>query len=561
MKKLFCPFLVILQVLALSACVGGGGGSAVPDAKKPLAPGIFTRSVDLGTTPASNAYPFSHTSRGQYLYTASEVGAAGRLTGLRFRLGDALASPATCANLTVMLGHTNLAGLSVPYSSNLDTGQGSAVTVLDSGTITIPAGDAGTWFDISFQTPFDYNGVDNLVVDITAGSVCSPAVTVQTQTTAAPDSRLFMNLVDGERNMAQFIFTGGDALVRAADRTGGLILPVAMAPGSTGRTQFLLRATDIAGSGPVTGLQFRIPSGLTTAATATYSVTLSLVDAATTSLGSANFADNFGSHAVLVAQDVCVNLPVGTTEWWVPFSGSFTYDGTGNLLVDVTATVVNGFKMVYQNTPTTRVLWSADPSAATGYLGPHALEPRLRFNGGQTLIMPPVPTGFTNLPLGGPASGGQLQSLYRNDLIGTSGRITAVFLRLAAPSTAVALANYKLYMGHTTKTGYSVTDTYASNMDENALVFKGTLNVPAGLRAGDWVRIPLVFPFVYDSAKNLSVLFTTDHGDTGNNVSTRTDADQFASNVVGRLDNSVDSSGTPQAVDDAVMDLKIELQK
>jgi hypothetical protein len=494
-----------------------------------------------------------------------------------------MAANVTCPNTTIKLGHTNVAALVAAFASNVEVGQGSLTTVFNNATLTIPAGATDTWFDVPLTTPFQYNGIDNLVVEITHVTGCSANASMRT-IAAAGSRRAFSSVVDttaGTSELAgvgaevtantapdatqmlmQFVFAGGDNTAIAADRAGAN--GNTFAPASTGRTQFLVLASDIKGSGPVTGIQVKPLSALAVALSGSYKVTLSHVPAATTALASATFATNVGTNATVVANGVAVNVPTGTTEWWIPLNGSFSYDGTSNLLIDVEATVTaGGTSVAYQNAGGNRIMAANTVAAATGALFPRTLEPKLRFHGGQAVVLPATAQNGSAQVLGNGVAG-QVQSLYRNDLLGTSGTIQSVYVRLAPAATpaAATLANYKLYMGHTAKTTYLLADTYASNMTENATVMSGTLTVPAGLKTGDWVKIPLSSPFAYDSSKNLSILFTTDISPAnGNTVSVHGDASQFPSNSVGRNDNSVTSSGTPTWPYDGIIDLKIDLAK
>jgi len=216
---------------------------------------------------------------------------------------------------------------------------------------------------------------------------------------------------------------------------------------------------------------------------------------------------------------------------------------------------------LYQNASGTRILTAAAPTDVTGGLISRGLEPKLRFHGGQLVVVPAAPGSNSTQILGSTftSTGGQIQSLYRNDLIGTSGTINAIYVRMLGASVAAAVPNYKLFMGHTAKTTYVITDTYASNMNENATVFTGTLNVPAGLIAGDWVKIALASPFAYDSTKNLSIFFSSDFAVLGNAVTARQDANQFPVNV--RNDNAVTTSGTPAFTFNGIIDIAVDLSK
>jgi hypothetical protein len=139
------------------------------------------------------------------------------MTALRFRR-TTVSTDTSCPNLTVRLGHTNLTALTTTFASNAETGQGSLVTVINNSSFNIPAGATGTWIDIPLQLPFDYNGVNNLVVDIEKPDACSQDVIVDTQVAASmrlrtPTFGSATGTVDSLRNMAQFAFAGGETKI------------------------------------------------------------------------------------------------------------------------------------------------------------------------------------------------------------------------------------------------------------------------------------------------------------------------------------------------------------
>lgn len=572
-KYAIAALMAVSIAALLVACGGGGGVPAAAPASAQLAVGTFTKQSGT-TVNGNNIYPIASPTmdvKTQHLYYASEVGGSGKITKIRLQLGGANAVAVTCPNVTVTMGQTNLTALTTSFAGNVNTGQGSQVTVLNNAAITIPIGAANSWVDIPLTTPFDYNGVDNLVVGFESTTKCTGqvffnifnaatnrrAVATATDTVAGvAEYNSTTASVDVTQNLMQFVFAGGDDVALAADRSGANLNTIA--PASTGRSQFLILASDINGSGPITGIQFKPSAALAGAATATYKITLSHVPAATTALASTTFASNVGTNPTVVANGVSVTLPVGTTEWWVPLTGSFNYDGTSNLLIDVEATVTAGpFAVAYQNAGGSRIMTAPTTSATTGLIYTRTLEPKLRFNGGQVVVAAAGIIGSSGQPLGGQSPGGQMQSLYTNDVLGTSGSINNVYVRLSTASVATSLTNYKLYMGHTTKQTLLITDSYASNMNENATVMSGTLTIPAGLQAGDWVKIPLSTPFTYDSTKNLSILFTTDVGSANNNmVST-----SIAGSSVGRNDNAVTSSGVPTWSYSSILDLKLDISK
>jgi len=558
----------IFITMLLAGCGGGGGGGG----SSGLATGIFTKTVEVATaTGIHYTEPFSDVDseiRFMFLLTAADIKGNGNVGSVRFKYFSTQAISISCPNTTIKMGATTVTTLSTTFDSNQN--QGSFKTVLNDAVVSIPAGSAGSYFNIDLTTPFEYNGKDNLVVEITRTSACTASQGVITVPSAfngvvkaigAGASTTATGTAQAYSMHMELVFAGGSNIVTAADGTGNNGNTIA--PTSTGRSQFLILASDINGSGPITGIQIRPASTLAAINTATYKVTLSHVPSATTTLTSTTFATNVGTNATVVADGVSVSLPIGTTEWWLPLNGSFSYDGTSNLLIDVEATVSAGATGVaYTNTAGNRIVYALATSATTGFFLPRTLEPKLRFYGGRVLATPQSGIQSSAQVLGS-GSAGQIQSLYRNDILGTSGTIQNVYVRLHTNSTPVAsaLTNYMLYMGHTAKTSYLVTDTYASNMTENAVVMSGTLTVPAGLKPGDWVKIPLSSSFAYDSTKNLSILFTTDAGSGGNIVSAQIDANQFGDNLAGRQDNAVTSAGVPIWLDAGIVDLKLDLVK
>ena len=63
----------------------------------------------------------------------------------------------------------------------------------------------------------------------------------------------------------------------------------------------------------------------------------------------------------------------------------------------------------------------------------------------------------------------------------------------------------------------SLSTTFADNMTDPTTVFTGTLNIPAGFRAGDWVTMP-VSGFTYDPTQNLVVEVAQDGGMVDNSI-------------------------------------------
>jgi uncharacterized repeat protein (TIGR01451 family) len=94
-----------------------------------------------------------HDMRLQTIYSAADLANAGRISALALEVVGAPGQ--TLSNWTIRLRHTSLNSYGFPiWETNWTTVYRMDQTLLATG-----------WAQFSFQTPFDYNGVDNLMVD------------------------------------------------------------------------------------------------------------------------------------------------------------------------------------------------------------------------------------------------------------------------------------------------------------------------------------------------------------------------------------------------------------
>lgn len=501
--------------LALTACNGGGGGNGGEPV--PLADGGFNKTV-AGAIANGNSFPFAgdYDIKTQHLYYADDVNGAGDIAALRLKRDTATAAPISCPDFTVRLGHTNLSTLTTIFANNVEQGQGSLVTAVDNIVFEIPAGAAGEWIDIPLSTPFHYNGVDNLVVEFETASSCDVDQAVSVDSVAGrrayraavdatpgvvdhnPD---LAAAVDGQHYHMQFDFNGGDdGLAFGGASTN--FWPFSL---ETPKVQMLYSAADIDGSGPVTGVAFRLAQ-TSVAADYIYSVRLghSSLDALATGPFDANF-DVDGS--TLVADGATWSLPAGIPagEWvWLPVpDGQFTYNGSDNLLVEIAVSSGTADTRLRVTDAAYNVRAGGENG---GYMDTDATwsdntqyDMNLRFNGGTMGVITDDSLG-TNAPFGG---NGKHQALYTADRLGTAGEITSVACRLDAATVETTYEDIEITLGHTEL--MALTTTFADNMVDATLVRDGSFTVPAGLVSGDWVEIPLTTPFAYDGERNLVV--------------------------------------------------------
>ncbi len=505
---------VVLGVVVLTACGGGGGGGG--DAAGGPTTG-FTKTVELPSTEDNWIGPFAATgARYQMLVKAADVGGAGPIRSIAFRRAVAMGA-VTCADVTIRLGHTGLNDLTTTFANNVEEGRGSTVAVVDGGSVAIPAGATDEYFTIRFDRTFHYNGADNLVVDVISGA-CSSSVVLRATEAATPYTTLIWTFdtaaatgatYSSLANMKLAFVAGDDALTYSAAGTVLFGSPFTNDPGGLTKVQTLYLASDIDGRGRVTGIGFPVGAP---AVAQTHTVTVRIGHSTLTELGT-TFDDNYAGTPVTVASGATFHVPAGLaagTYVWLPLSdGSFTYNGSDNLVVEVSVTPGGELLSWRGHDPSGGPIvsiygFSAAATAASTLDWKHDL--RLRFAGGtMDVITPSAVTSGRNDAFPFSTSDGKRQFLYLVSELGSPGRITRIACRLGgAGTTATTYADYEVVMAHTTATALGT--TFATNLPPGATtVFDGSVSIPGGLDKGDWAEIPLSTPFVYNGTDNLLV--------------------------------------------------------
>ena len=554
-KLIRSKFWLLAPCLALLVACGGGGGGSTP-----LATGAFTKTVD-GVDTGDNIYPFNTllSQIVQQLYLASEINGAGFINRLSFRYSGDLGSAVDCPNTTVKLGHTSLTALTTTFANNVEQGQGSQVTVINDATVTIPAGTGGNYFDVPLENSFHYNGVDNLVIEFVRNTACTGTVQIDTMTETErqvdADPIAATGAVFDHLRFTKFNFAGGNN----EQNLGGVGSNTYPFSNLTPRTQFLYLASEIDGSGPITGLAFQKNFVVSTAQT--YTATIMLGHSTLTTLGD-TFAANYSDTPVTVANAVTFSIPAGIPigEWfWVPLpDGTFSYNGSDNLIVDVTTSAGTGAMfMVRGNIAGRRLFNDIDNTAATGTVDGFILHAKLRFNGGTMDVI--TDGGVTTFII--PVGGGEfiLQILYDSTALGTGGQITSLGFRLGADAVAFDHTDVNLVLGHTTLSALGSASLAANIQSNRTAVFSGTISIPAGLRAGDWVQVALSTPFTYDPTQNLVVQWDVPGFLTSNvSIGHTLDSGRYVGHVEANLgDRTSDVSNTPTG--DFVIDIRLIL--
>ncbi len=111
-------------------------------------------------------------SRAQMLYVPEDVGVAAAVTGVAWGPSSNALFAATHPHIQLRLGHTSIQTLGSDWSSNVNLGNPQLVydgeySIPQALNIDPPGSDTGYWDWPTLSTPFEYNGVNNLVFDAT----------------------------------------------------------------------------------------------------------------------------------------------------------------------------------------------------------------------------------------------------------------------------------------------------------------------------------------------------------------------------------------------------------
>jgi hypothetical protein len=456
------------------------------------------------------------------------------------------------------MGHTSLTGstLTNTFASNVQQGKGSLATVRNAASFAIPATAAGGYFTINLDTPFYYNGVDNLVVEFVQSGACSGNISLDAAATAGnytlweelgnPTGALY----DEYLNM-KFNFAGGNNIAVYATGSGNYYPFTTTTSGQ--KVQQLYLASEINGSGPITGIAF--PMGTVTTASA-YTINVKLGHTNLTALTN-TYANNFNvgtptTVASALSYSVPAGVPVGSYIWVPIPNGTFTYDGINNLIVEVEVTTASGQVARQYNSLTGRRLYSS-AGALTGSVDNVFYGIKIRFAGGTMDVILPG-TGTFVYPFNS-ANNNKSQHLYMTAELGTKGTITKVARRLVNNSTASDYNSFVVVLGYTTNT--TLGTTFSANMTGAQTVYSGTFSVPAGLKAGDWVEIPLSTPFAYDGTRNLVIQMSTLHGTANNYIVDHSDVARYPSRESFATSDTTDTAST---IDDWLAEVRLTVQ-
>lgn len=538
----------------LAACGGGGSGGG---GGTPLASGTFIKTVEGNGQSWGSLFGTNTANRYMYLHRASDIGGSGNIAALRLQLDSNEAEAISCPNTTIRLGHTSVTDLETTFANNVEQGKGAMVTVVDNATVTIPTGAIGDFFEIPLSTPFHYNGIDNLVIEIARSAACSNPATVLSQSPAGyigvvyhtTSNVAITGTIFDTRLSAKFVFSGGDNFVNpdVGGTASNNVFPFNTNVTNGRKVQLLHLAAEMDGSGPITGIGF--PVGTSPASAQIYTVSIKLGHSTLSELATGPFAASYSDTPVTVAEDLEFQVPAGLTAGeiiWLPVTGTFNYNGVDNLIVEIETTdnsqATDGTTWSFRNETTSwrrmyGALGSVDGTAHDSYY-----PTEFRFHG-STIDRVIGVGGYETYMF--PSAGRSGQYLYLASELGTSGTITRLACRLASDvSTETLYPNYQIVMSHTDAT--TLGTDMAANVPNPVVVYSGSYTVPAGLIKGDWIEVPLTSGFNYNGTQNLVIQSKSDAGSVEHNCSVLSDATRYPARRT--------TGTTPDAATGSVMD-------
>ena len=116
--------------------------------------------VQVGTGTTTQSWPFYtlwEDSRTQSILLASEIGQSGQIRRVRLYCTD---SGRDLENFYIRMQHTSMSSFASATFVN-----GGLSTVLHATTVDVDSWVVPGWVEFELDTPFDYNGVDNLLID------------------------------------------------------------------------------------------------------------------------------------------------------------------------------------------------------------------------------------------------------------------------------------------------------------------------------------------------------------------------------------------------------------
>ncbi|MHC4639490.1 MAG: hypothetical protein ACYTBV_18640 [Planctomycetota bacterium] len=270
------------------------------------------------------------------------------------------------------------------------------------------------------------------------------------------------------------------------------------------------------------------------------------------------FDDSYSDTPITVASNLTFNVPAGVPQGavvWLPFTGSFSYNGTDNLILEVETTdnglateTTKWWNRFGSGVPYYRIF--GELGSATGTAAKDYYFAKFRFTGGTMDVNPAVNSG-SSFPFW--SVSGRDQWIYRASELGTAGEITSIACRMNRDIPADTGFDYSIILNHAPSI---LSTTFDSNIAGGVTVYDSVFDTPAMLD-GDWVTINFSNAFSYNGTDDLLVEWRGTGGTGGQ-------ADCRMTNISGsdsRLFGSNDATSTAGTWLTQKMQIRFEILK
>ena len=474
-----------------------GNASYVANFTEVSNPGGGTATeVTIGSGSSTNAYlptyAYYNYSLTEQIYTAAEIGQAGTITSISFKVGN---SKSTTRNIDVYLKHTT----KTAFTSKTGWEALSTSDKVYSGNVTF---NASGWTTITLSTPFVYNGTSNLIVGVddntgsyVSSSSNSPKFYVYS-TSANRALRIYNDNTNynpaSPSSYSGSYVTSNNQIVLGMNGTGG---------GSQVNTYTITATANPTAGGTVTGAgTYNEGATVTLSATANSGYTFSKWTKNGTQV-STNATYSFTATADAAYVAVFTQNTYTITASANPSNGG-SVSGAGNYASGATCTLVatpaTGYTFSKWTKNGTQVSTNASYSFTVSGNATYVANFTENSGGGTASEITIGSGSSTNayIPTYAYYNYSLTEQIFTAAEIGQSGTITAISFKVSnAKSTTRTLA---VYLKHTTKTAFTSKKGWEAVSSSN-LVYSGSVT----FSASGWTTITLSTPFEYNGTNNL----------------------------------------------------------
>ncbi len=270
------------------------------------------------------------------------------------------------------------------------------------------------------------------------------------------------------------------------------------------------------------------------------------------------FTDNYDGFLTEVFKESEIYVNSSDSDPWIYFdlNGNFTYDSSYNLLVEFVWKGDGGDSVSLASVDTgteNRRVYSSNLSSSTGYAGATVVIAKFyvdavhnsgRYSGTLTNYWPFTPDTESSM---------HLQMLWNHTDIGTSGKITHLYLQAASGSEWAVVENLSIRIAHSSND--SLGDVFEANHISPwvEVISSGEYNISTS-GAPEWIDFKFDRPFEYNGNDNI-VLDIRWHGGHGGSIHL---AMNYSSGYAGQMGDTNDSATIGQSFGNWAYNVRFE---